>query len=207
MLRNLTAFVALFFILAAVACGGDDDSNSSSPSAGDSPAASSDDTNNDATPAADDSDDTETPPAASGGGVGVVEANGQTFDVREVRRCEPFFEGEDNLDLQALASDGVILFVVINTPLGSADQLLSHELSIQGSALGSGGQVGAFSGTGNSTQGGTWLNDDGSELSGAPFTLAGDRISGSMAVTDARGGPDSLDVTFDIPIPSEIIDC
>lgn len=129
------------------------------------------------------------------------------FDVNEVRRCEPFFDGDDNLDLQALASDGVILFVVINTPLGSADLLLSHELSIQGSALGSGGQVAAFSGTGNSTQAGPWMDDDGGPLSGPPFTINGDRISGSMIVADARGGSETLDVTFDVPIPSEILEC
>ena len=205
MLRNLIAIFALFFVLAAVACSSDDGDSDSPSSSGDAPAATSDGASGgggaEETPAASSSG------GGGGGGVGVVEANGQTFDVSEVRRCQPFFEGEDNLDLQALASDGVILFVVVNTPLGSADLLLSHELSIQGSVLGSGGQVGAFSGTGNSTQGGPWMTDDGAELPGAPFTIAGDRVSGSMTVTDARGSGETLDVTFDVPIPSEIIEC
>jgi len=203
MLRNLILLVSLFFLLTVAACGGDDDSSSSGPTSGDAPAASSSNDANGAT-----TDDAKAPSASSGGGgVGVVEVDGQTYDINEVQRCKPFFDGEDNLDLQALASDGIVLFVTINTPLGAADQLLSHELSIQGSKLGSGGQIGAFSGAGSQIQAGAWLDDDANELPGAPFTIDGDRISGSMKVVDARGSDQTLDVTFDIPIPSDIMDC
>jgi hypothetical protein len=60
--------------------------------------------------------------------------------------------------------------------------------------------------TTRTTQRGAWKNHDGTELSGTPFTWTGDRIGGWRTVADARGGPDTLDATFDIPIPSEIID-
>ena len=35
----------------------------------------------------------------------------------------------------------------------------------------------------------------------------GELVSGSLTLTDARGGPDTFVVTFDVAIPSEIIEC
>jgi hypothetical protein len=215
MLRTLTALFALFFIVAAVACSSsDDDDSGSSSGAGDTPAASdsgggSDDGDSD--DGGDDSDDDPQPVdsgGSSGGGVGAIQAGGLLFDVNEVRRCEPFFDGDDNLDLQALASDGVILFVVINTPLGNAEQLLAHELTIQGSGITSEGGLVAFSATANSTVGGPFIHSEtDEELPGPPFTINGDRISGALTLSQALGGTGTLDVSFDIPIPADIIEC
>lgn len=207
MFRTLTVLVVPLLVLAAIACGGDDD-NSRSTTFGDASATASNGAGSNSGAAAGTPSPSEaTPPSSVGGGVGVIEANGKSYGVGEVRRCEPIFEGDDNLDLQALASEGVILFVVINTPLGSANQLLSHELSVQGSAFGAGGQIGAFSGIASSIQGGPWMSEEGSGLAGPPFRVDGGRINGSMTVADARGGSETLDVTFDLPIPADVIEC
>lgn len=214
-LRSIAVLTVLLVLLTMVACGGDDDSSNSSAPSNDAPAASGSsatDDNSDSTDdedkATDESDESNDESGSPGGGdaIGSIEVDGQTFDVQEMLRCEPSFDGEDNLDLQA-SGIGLRLFIYINTPLGSANALVAHELSIQGSAIGSGGQTGVFSGAANSTQGGPWLDEDANPLPGPPFTVAGDRVSGSLILADARGGAETIDVSFDVPIPSEVMDC
>jgi len=213
MLRGLLVLVALLVFTTASACGGDDDdSNGSSAGSGDAPAASDGGDSNDDTSSgddegsddnADDSDD-DAPPVDSGGGsgseVGFVMADGQRFSVSEVRRCEPFFDSENDLDLQALASSGVILFVVLNSP---AATLVEQEISIQG------GGLGVFGGGAYSLSGGEpWFDaETDAELLAPPFSVAGNHVSGLHQLAEARGSGETLDVSFEIPIPDEIIDC
>jgi hypothetical protein len=207
MLRSLVILFAAFFLAGAVACGGDDDSGSSSAPSGGAPAASggSDDGGDDATPddEGDESDDDPQPVdsgGSSGGEVGHVVADGQRFSVSQVIRCEAFFEGEDNLDLQAVASDGIILFVTLNTPSAG---LTEQEVSIQGGGLGVFGAR-ASSPTGDEP----WFDGEtDAELLAPLFAVIGDRVTGLVQLLDPRGSGDTLDVSFEISIPADIIDC
>jgi hypothetical protein len=202
--------LALLFLFAAVACGGDDDDGAGSTSggSGDAPAASDGGSQGggDTTSGDDEDESDDDPQETNGGGAGAGEvgfgvAGGQRFSVSEVRRCKPFFEGEDNLDLQAVANDGIILFVTQNATSGSLEQ----EVSIQG------GGLGVFSGGAFAPSGGDpWFDSEtDAELLGSPFVVIGDRVNAGSPIklSDPRGSGDTLDVSFDIQIPTEIIDC
>ena len=198
MLRRMLVVLPLFLMVVVVGCGGDDSSGSAATSS-DAPASDSNQTQQDSSngdkPAV---GSTAEPPApAASGDAGVIQLDGKSFDVSDVRRCKPFFDGEGNLDLTAIGN-GVMLFININES-GSS---VSHELSLQGANAG-----GVFSGAGTQAPNRTWFDDNGDPLAGPPFTINGDHISGGLTVIDARGGPDTVDVTFDVSIPSDIVDC
>lgn len=196
MVRTITATASMLILLvAAAACGGDDDdSGSTTPDAADTAVATQ--PAGPTTAASPEEGDDDTPAPPSGDAAGTMSINGDEIDVTEVRRCEPFSDQEGNLDLTAIG-EGAMLFVVVND-VGTS---LAHELSLQGGAAG-----GVFSASANES-GGSWFDEDGAPIAGPPFTVSGDRISGAMTLADARGGSDTADVTFDIEIPSEIIDC
>jgi len=196
MLGRLSVFAVPLLLLAASACGGDNnDSDSPTTTTGETPEATASNKSPTESPdGTDDEGEDSQPPASDGDGV--IELNGERINVNEVRRCEPFSDSEGNLDLTAIG-EGVMLFVVVNE-----GTVLSHELSLQGSSAG-----GVFSATANQFSDGSWTDEDGQPISGAPFTVGEDRISGSMTLNDARGGADTADVSFELPIPSEIIDC
>lgn len=182
-------------LLGAAACGGDDDDSSSPTSAPDELEATAANNPTAVTVESDEDDDESQPP--SGSGDGVIEINGESTDVNQVRRCEPFSDAEGNLDLQAIGQ-GVMLFIVVNQ-----STVLNQTLSLQGANAG-----GVFSvSASQTTAGGMWFDDDGAPIGFEPFTVSGDRISGSATLTDVQGGADTSDVSFDVAIPSEIIDC
>lgn len=197
-MRALATALCISIVMLLVACGGGSDEGS--PSAGDDGLGSASDSPAATAPAqqggASNQPAATQPPAASG--AGTFEAGGRSYAVNSVRRCKPFSQGNENLDLQAVAS-GAILFIVINSPLGN---LVTHELSTSGGP-------GVFSGSATSIQNGPWVDDDQMALPGPPFTRSGDRIAGSMTLTDPRGGSATLDVRFDVRVPadSEILDC
>lgn len=138
-----------------------------------------------------------TPPPSSGSVDGEVVINGVTHGIDEMLRCEPFGDDPNALDLTALGQ-GYTLFVVIEFFAGSP----FHELSIQGIAAG-----GVFN-EGASQVGGSWVTMDSEEtLDGPPFTVSGDRISGAMTLVESFSRDGTLDVSFDVPVPSEIEDC
>jgi hypothetical protein len=116
--------------------------------------------------------------------------------VESLIRCEPSSGGNENLDLQA-AGGGVRLFIVID----SRANLVSHELSIQGAP------TGVFSNNASSIAAGGWRDDKENSLTGPPFTRSGDRVSGSMTLFDARGGSNTLDVRFDVRVPTDSRRC
>ena len=198
MLRILLLIASLFAFAGLAACGGDDDDGGDdAPTATSAPADAGDAGDGEAMDDDDgDAGDGGGDPPSGGSGDGVIEVDGERFDVTSLLRCEPFSEGDDNLDLQAGAAGGLRLFIYVN----AGDALLQHELSIQG------GGVGVFSGSA-SLLGGDWVDDDGNSVSGPPFEVGEDRISGSLTLSDARGGDATVDVSFDVAIPGDIEDC
>jgi hypothetical protein len=182
-------------VLALVGCGGDDDDD---PVAVSTPTTATEDS--DAEPESDETADSGSDEPASGGEAGFVVVDGTTLGINEVRRCEPFFGGEDDLDLQALGQ-GLQAFIVINRPISNSP-LVEQALSIQGGNAG-----GVFTASAWSQDGESWTLEETDPLPGPPFEVAGNVIRGSLLLSDARGSGETRTVSFEVAIPEEIIDC
>ena len=197
-------FVVL--VVALAGCGGGTTADTASSEATDPPTAAVTDATDAPTEEPDDvsSDPTSAPetttttaPAGNGGGgetpevteMGSFSVNDTEFAVTLLNRCIPF-GGEDGqtIDLQPLAQgQGAQLNLY-----GTADSL---EVSVQGSAVED--MFGSIA------------------FSADPFgdgeiqesTIDGDRWTGSATLLDSLGGGDSVEVTWDVMIPGEAIDC
>lgn len=208
--RPLRASIALGLIVPAIAaCGGGDDAENSAPTAlatngvATAPGGSTG-TTIVATPGAGSPSPTvaSTQPAqpSNTGSAGSVTIDGQVTAIREVRRCEPYFESEDGLDLTGIG-DGVMAFVTLNPPPAGSGFTM-FEISIQGEKAG-----GIFAGMANSLDGTTWTDEFDEPLPGRPFERTNDRISGTLELVEARTGEEVRDVTVELEIPAEIVDC
>lgn len=208
--RPLRASIALGLIVPAIAaCGGGDDAETTTPT---SPSANgaatapggSTGTAMVATPDA----GSPSPAVASSqpsqpstaGSAGSVTIDGQVTAIREVHRCEPYFDSEDGLDLIGIG-DGVEAFVTLNPPPAGSGFTM-FEISIQGKNAG-----GVFSGMANSLDGTTWTDEFDEPLPGRPFERTDDRISGTLELVEAQVGEEVRDVTVDFEIPAEISEC
>ena len=198
-LRPLIGFLALGLALPVLAaCGGDDDTSDSSATTAPGTSSSATTVPTSGSGAANPTTASSQPSAS--GDAGSVTVDGDQIGINEVRRCEPFFDGENDLDLTGIG-DGVMVFVNVNQPV-SGSGLTMFEMSIQGANAG-----GVFSGTANSIGGTSWTGDNDEPLPGAPYERSGDRITGELKLSDARGGVETRTVAVDLEIPDEIIDC
>lgn len=196
---SATVAMAALFVFSFAACGGDDDDDTG-------PATTAAATTGTAgSPTTDGAAASATTAGNSGSGastgqVGFVVVDGNRIALTQTRRCKPFSGRGEDLDLTGIGPN-VQVFVAVNR-LISNSPAVSHELSIQGNAVG-----GAFSASANSLDGNSWIDEDGTPIAGAPFDITAERVSGGMVVADARGSGATHEVTFDIAIPSEIIEC
>jgi hypothetical protein len=189
--RKLWLLLATVFVVVLSACGGDDSGGSSSgadttvASGGDGDDGNSDTTSAPTTTTAQ-AGNGETPPVTE---MGSFTVNDAEYAVTFLNRCIPF-GGEDGetIDLQPLAQgQGAQLNLY-----GTADSL---EVSVQGSS------VEALFGS--------------IAFSADPFdtgeiqesTIDGDRWTGSATLLDARGSGASVEITWDVMIPGEVVDC
>lgn len=181
--RNWLALVATLLLVMAACGGSDDDAGNGTPADTQSTSAPSDDGAAETTsaPAAG-----ETPAVTE---MGSFTVNDQEFAVTFLNRCIPFEgEGSEQIDLQPIAQGqgaGLNLY-------GTADQV---EVSVQGTAVEEIGGSIAFAAD---------SFDDGAIQES---TISGDRWSGSAVLSDSFGTGDTVDVTWDVQIPSEIRDC
>ena len=116
--------------------------------------------------------------------LGTVEVAGTTYEITEVRRCDPLVMDmmERDLEVQGLGEhDGqrVQIDVYIQK---IADQQMD-EVSWAG-------PEGIFGGP-----------------EGAVVDFSGDRVSGTATLLDAMTMEDTLPVTFDLEVPDEILQC
>jgi hypothetical protein len=130
-----------------------------------------------------------------------VSVDGTPLTPEGLLRCIPFGERDDDLDLQVIG-DGFILFIYIRTGLPP-----THELTIQGRAVGDGESTGVFGGAAYEVTAGEWTDESGQPVDGPPFEYTGDRVSGSLLLEDIFEAADPIDVTFDVPVPATIQDC
>lgn len=125
---------------------------------------------------------TQPPDAAPVGEAGSFTVNGEEFAVTMLNRCIPFFEGPDNVDLQALGQRTQLNLTVLSGML---------DVSVQGSAIEE--MFGSISFA--------------SEFLADGFEVTDDRFTGSATVTDALGSGETVDLSWDVQLPSEVRDC
>lgn len=157
--------------------------------------------------------------ALSGAGVGSFTVDGESFDNVDVYRCEPFSFGSQEAD-----PDDLDLVAGFLTGSNAVQVTVSHEgettyLGVFYSRDGADGLEQFEAGADNSIPGrfeaGPWKVRDAetgeeTELGDAPFAISGGRITGGLtglAQTWPQDGDGTVDVTFDLEIPSEINDC
>ena len=207
--QRLSALIAIGLLVTLLAaCGGDGDSDGdmNTTAATNTPGASNAGSTTEATTSgsAPTAAVTNSQPSTGGGGAaGSVTIDGQQFGINEVRRCEPFFDNDEDLDLTGIGT-GVMVFVNVNRPVAGSNAVM-FEISLQGNEAG-----GVFGGMASTLDGTNWTDGEvfeDSPLPETPFTRTDDRISGELTLLDARGGTEMRDVAVDIEIPSESIDC
>lgn len=132
-----------------------------------------------------------------------VSVDGSALTPQSLLRCIPFSESAEDLDLQVIG-DGFVLFVYVN----QAGSVSSHDVSIQGSAVGEDGATGVFSGMVSEYPDGNWYVEfDQPPLDGPPLEWSGDRVSGTMTLADSYEVADPIEVSFDVPVPPDVHDC
>jgi hypothetical protein len=181
---------ALIVILAA--CGGSDDGGGDTSGAGavlDTTAATESsggaDGGSTETTAPDDAPDegaAAAPEQAAVGDAGSFTVNGTEFAVTFLNRCIPFQDESGNIDLQALGQGGKLDLYLIGEFL---------EVSVDG--LGIEEMFGSIA--------------FGADPVIHESIIDGDRWMGSATVGDSLGSGDPVDITWNVMIPAEAIDC
>ncbi|WP_436794153.1 hypothetical protein [Actinospongicola halichondriae] len=181
----MAALLALVLLFAA-ACGGDDD-DAADTGTGDATDQASDDAavSDDDGDDADDDGTTDTDDdAPATGEFGTITINGDVYPVTMLNRCIPFSGSDDDLDLQALG-EGVKINIYASA--GVVD-----DVSIDGSTVTSEYGSRAFGGFDSVI---------------ADQSTDGGRTTGSATMPDATGGPTTVEVEWDVEIPSDVRDC
>lgn len=184
-MRRLVALFALMSLV-LVACGGD--GGSDSPTTSGQPG----------TTAASGSNTTAPGGAPPAGDAGTATVNGTTYTFHTVLKCEFDEDLGFELEMQALGSspDGSVqLDLVIGSFVGSE----SHDVSWAG-------PEGIFSG-GAMDMSGTWTDMDGEAVDGPVIATDGGVATGTVVMTDVRGEVDPIELTFEVPIPTEDFAC
>jgi hypothetical protein len=156
-------------------------------------------------------------------GSGTFTVDGESFEA-PVIRCEPFAAFDepnpDDLNVRALADGSVFVEVDLSNSDGISmvdgttfdQQHVSVFLSRPGE-----GVTEQFDGAATNDADGNWLSSEDifvdpaqvTPLPEPPFTLDGNRITGSMTVNQSwpEGETGTAEVTFDFEFPGEIQDC
>jgi hypothetical protein len=155
------------------------------------------------------------PPA---GGSGTIVLNGETHAVDQVIRCVVEADlKEGSLDLTAL-SGGSDLQLLIRVEF--TEQLVAVEgddmepkvlqaqsLTLQGPAANGLWHSGAAEAVVPPNFSPVWRDDNAEQIDRPPLTIAGDHMSGAVTLGDATGGPGFADLSFEITIPPQAVNC
>jgi hypothetical protein len=132
-------------------------------------------------------------------GNSTVSVEGTDFSPRQLLRCIPFQDEDDQLDLTVLGDDFQLFIYVTESS--------NNELTIQGRAVGDGESTGVYAGSAFSLDGEDWFDDEGGESDHTPFAWTADRVSGSMTLLDIYDSGDTVEVAFDVIVPPDTQDC
>lgn len=215
-MRERFVILASMALLAA-ACGGGGADPASAEETGSTAVAANDTEATQAETQDEGSGGQEQPTAAAASGTVVVD--GETFDVMEMYRCEPY-DGPgadpqpDDLDLVAFAADSNYLSLTLGhdqaVNMSNGEQYPREVFDLRLDVVTADGQV-EYELVASNDSDGNWLVSDldGTPLDGAPFDIEGDHISGGMTLVETYPdeGDSTVNVTFDLEIPGDIIDC
>jgi hypothetical protein len=150
---------------------------------------------------------------------GSVVVDGETFDVMETYRCEPY-DGPgadpqpDDLDLVAFAADSNYLSLTLGhdeaVNMSNGERYPREIFDLRLDVVTDEGQV-EYELVASNDSDGNWLVSDLEEtsLDGAPFNIEGDHISGGMTLVETypNEGDSTVNVSFELEIPGDIQDC
>lgn len=155
----------------------------------------------------------------AGAGVGSFTADGESFDSVDVYSCEPFSFGSDphpdDVSVLAYLGGASGLEVVIShrqgVDMSDGSQFEQIDLSVFYSRQGEAG-LEQFEGGAASAADGTWFTMDPETLEQTPLdtipaVIEGDRVTGALAglrQTWPDEGAATVDVTFDLEVPTEV---
>jgi hypothetical protein len=198
-MRRFAALALALLLAGSVAACGDDDSDTSapagSPDAADAPAEPGDD------PAPENGDSPSAPPAGDGAaGTAIVDGTQYAFD--EALRCEDDDIGIDNMERSLEAqflgrSDGGS--IQLDLYISDFGGFEMHDVSWAG-------PEGIYS-TSIMESGGTWVGEMDEIYQDAPISIDGNRATGSVVAYDAMTMEATIDIDFDVVIPSDTFAC
>jgi hypothetical protein len=178
-------------------------------------------------PAGDSGDQGDSEPSGAfpAGGSGSFVVDGETFDGVPVARCEPFSVGEepneDDLSLIALIGgmDGLQVELSNRDGFAAGDNeminYLQQSVEVDYSRSGDAG-VEQFSAFASTDQDGNWYLGGAPSpgqtleaMESAPFNRDGDHVNGAMSLDQdwPDGATGTVNVTFDLEVPSDVVDC
>ena len=217
-------------VLVAAACGGGTDVT-------DAPGTTASAGGTETSSAPSDQSSPDSPPEASApSGSGEFTVDGQSFQVTQVARCDPYDPNDENnpddLDVVASSAEGVHLsltishgdsyavsddggYVISDSGVPVTYSAAYHDLRINRFA--DGAQEQYASSASHDVDNVWYMNynpiisapEDGDMLDGPPFIRSGDSISGGMTIVKDYPAEDgtTLDVTFNFDFPSDITGC
>lgn len=199
-MRRLATLAIAFLLMGFLAACGDDDGDTSAPSddtsAVDDSDAPADDGDADA-PADDEEGDSV--PEVGSGDAGTVTIDGTTYDMNQALLCDPDSADTEmsdrELELQVLGEGGNQLDVYISEMAG----VPLHDVSWAGPE--------GIYGNGISQMGGAWTGQAGDTYADPPISVDGNRATGSVVLYDAMTMEESIELDFDVVIPSETFAC
>ncbi|MGA7226859.1 MAG: hypothetical protein WBZ40_04035 [Acidimicrobiia bacterium] len=222
-MRRRFVILAIMAMLAAACGGGSSDPTSAGEPATTVGASATDTPQDDEQTAAEDGDPAaeESEPNAPVGSAssGTVVVDGDTFEVTEMYRCEPYADpgreaDPDDLDLVAFAADSRYLSLTISNTesvnMSTGETFPGQFYDLRLDVATADGQVEYELGATNDQDGNWTLGDDtGTPLDSPPFTIDGNNISGGMTLVETypNEGDTMVSVTYDLEIPNEIRDC
>jgi hypothetical protein len=200
-MRTSRALLALLTAMALVlgACGGDAGEVTTTV-----PSAASETTLPDSPADPDGDGDSASPPAPpSGPQVGSVVVDGTTYALNEALLCE-----EDEL-LQDLGLERAMELQGLGRAADGRVQIDLYMESFAGTEI---HDVSWFGPEGIFTNsaillGASWVDEDDQALPGPPITVSSGRATGSMVLYDATGSGSTIEVSFDVEVPTELFEC
>lgn len=200
-MHRLAALALTLLLAGFLAACGDDDSDTSNPAdtaAGSSTADDTADGPADDTASDDPADEGDDTPPASTGDAGTATVDGATYGFDRALRCDPDSVGVPGLEREIEAQflgDGVQLDVYVE----SINGMPMHQVSWAG-------PEGIF-GASFTQIGDSWMGEGDDIYQDSPVVVDGDRATGSVVLYDAMTMEDTIELDFDVTIPSETFAC
>ena len=199
-LRLLAALALAISLLAA--CGNDDDDSAPPSDDGTTDQAGDNGDDPSAVPGDNRGDAPENGGAPASGDAGTFTVDGVTYGLHEAMQCDPSYFDVDMverlLDTQYVgrSDEGSVIIHIAHSELaGNPNWDVSYN-----------GPEGVF-GSHLSELGGQWMGEQDDTYAEPPVTVEGNNITGAATLYDPMTMEDSVEVSFDVTFPDQMINC